>query len=225
VEVNAGEADSPQGRPEVEVVRLGGSLLLPDDSSTASLESLRDRLSRWTYDRRSLRIWITGTGAWGDRLRRVQAPLGLSDEVCHWSAIGLMSVASEIAAELLAGSEVIRSFSDLQDAIGSRTKPREIVFDPAQFLRDVEPALAGPALPQDWSVTSDSIAARVAVAVEADALTLLKSCPAPDRRDPQAWSERGLVDGFFPQVASERMEFRWVDLSSDPPAERRYPPE
>lgn len=222
--MSEGDADSPRDRPEVEVVRLGGSLLLPDDPSSLGLVSLRSRLIRWTEGRRSLRIWIVGTGAWGDHLRQVQAPLGLSDEACHWAAIGLMSVASEVAAELIAGSGVVRSFSDLQDAVRSRTQPREIVFDAAQFLRDMEPALAGPALPQDWSVTSDSIAARVAVAVEADSLTLLKSCPAPNRRDPQAWSDQGLVDEFFPRVASERMELRWVDLSSDSPAERRYPP-
>jgi dihydroneopterin aldolase len=222
VEVTAGEAGQRLRLPEVEVVRLGGSLLLPADESNVSLDTLRDRLSRWTRDRPSCRIWIVGTGAWGDHLRRVQAPLRLSDEACHWAAIGLMSVASRLAAELIEGAEAIGSFSDLRDAISRRTQPREIVFDATQFLQEIESTLAGPVLPQDWSVTSDSIAARVAAAIEADALTLLKACLAPERRDPQAWSEQGLVDEFFPQVACERRELRWVDLSTDPPAERRY---
>jgi aspartokinase-like uncharacterized kinase len=223
VEVTAGDATDRRGTAEIEVVKLGGSLLLPANPSDGTLPSLRSRLKRWTNGRRSVRVWIVGTGAWGDQLRRVQAPLGLSDQTCHWAAIDLMSVAGLVAAEILSDAVVVRSFDDLLREISGRTGPREIVCDPALFFRQVEPTLPGPALPHDWTVTSDSIAARVAVAIDAGALTLLKACPAPPHRDPQAWSEQGLVDGFFPRAAPERIELRWVDLSSDSPAERRYP--
>lgn len=207
----------------VEVVRLGGSLLLPEEPESGHLDSLRARVKRWTRDRSGVRVWIVGTGAWGDHLRRVQTPLGFSDETCHWAAIRLMSVAAELAGRLL-DSTTIAEFDELRRAVEARSAPREIVFDPASFLRDVEPSLAGALLPQDWSVTSDSIAARVAGAIDAEALTLLKACPPPERRDPQAWSERGLVDDFFPRAADTSREFRWVDLSDDEPVERRYPP-
>lgn len=223
--MSAGEADQRLGMPEVEVVRLGGSLLLPDDPSASNSAALRNRLSRWTQGRNSFRVWIVGTGAWGDELRRVQTPLGLSDEACHWAAIGLMSVAGEMATHLIEASETVRSFDDLCREIGQRTRPRDIVFDAAQFLQEVEPTLPGRTLPHDWSVTSDSIAARVACAIGADALALLKACPAPQRRDLHAWSERGLVDGFFPHTALPRTELRWVDLSGEEPAVRRYPPQ
>lgn len=221
--MSAGEADQERAAIEIEVVRLGGSLLLPDEARPPNSALLRTRLSRWTQSRTSFRIWIVGTGVWGDHLRRVQAPLGLSDETCHWAAIGLMSVAGEMAAHQIEGSGIVRTFDELRGEIGQRTRPRDVVFDPAQFLHDVEPTLPGRALPHDWSVTSDSIAARVAVAIGADALVLLKACPAPERRDLHEWSERGLVDGFFRHVAVERMELRWVDLSDEEPAERRYP--
>ncbi|HEV7279474.1 MAG TPA: hypothetical protein VGN57_04605 [Pirellulaceae bacterium] len=220
--MTAGEEATVERKLEIEVVRLGGSLLLPENAGGSPLASLRSRLKRWTQSRPSVRVWIVGTGAWGDHLRQVQAPLGLSDETCHWAAIGLMSVAGDLAAELLDDSVTIRDMHELRRAMEMRAEPGEIVFDPASFLREVEPNLAGAVLPHDWGVTSDSIAARVAAAIDAGALTLLKACPAPDRRDPQGWSEGGLVDAFFPHVACERRELRWVDLSGEEPVERRY---
>jgi 5-(aminomethyl)-3-furanmethanol phosphate kinase len=223
--VSASEEEKRRATRKIEVVRLGGSLLLPQESDSRHLGSLRARLNLWTEGRSGIRVWIVGTGAWGDHLRRMQAPLVLSDEASHWAAIGLMSVASDLAAELLDGSVTVRSFLELRRAIeGSNASKKDIVFDPATFLRDVEPTLPGPILPHDWSVTSDSIAARVAAAIDADAMTLLKACPPPERPDPQAWSEQGAVDAFFPRVACERKELRWVDLSGDEPVERRYPP-
>ena len=220
--MTAGEEERSRAAPEIEVVRLGGSLLLPEEADSRHLDSLRVRLKRWTRARSGIRVWIVGTGAWGDRLRRGQAPLGLSDEACHWAAISLMSAAGDLAASLLDGSVTVGDFASLRRLLETPTERREIIFDPASFLREVEPTLPGPSLPHDWSVTSDSIAARVAAAIDADALALLKACAPPERHDPLAWSERGLVDAFFPRVACEGRELRWVDLSGDEAVERRY---
>lgn len=222
--MSGGDPSGGPERLEIEVVKLGGSLLLPAEPSVEPLASLRTRLRRWTNGRPGLRVWIVGTGAWGDHLRHVQSSLGLSEEDCHWAAIGLMSVAGELAARILERCEIVQTIVDLRRCVQRRTKSADVVFDPSHFLRTFEPTMPGPSLPCDWSVTSDSIAARLASAIDADALTLLKACPAPESFDPQAWSEQGLVDGFFPQVELGRRELRWVDFSSDSPTERRYPP-
>ena len=210
---------------DVEVVRLGGSLLLPNTDDRKSPERIRTRLDAWRRERLGVRVWIAGTGVWGDELRRLQEPLALDDATCHWAAIGLMSAAATILSATLSGALVVADLSELGRRLDARDRGEfDIVFDVGPFLRDAEPALPGAALPQDWSVTSDSIAARLAVALGAPALTLIKSCLPPESRSPQRWSEEGLVDPFFPQVVDERLELRWIDLSGDRPTERRYPP-
>ncbi|MBV9124140.1 MAG: hypothetical protein JO112_12340, partial [Planctomycetes bacterium] len=55
-------------------------------------------------------------------------------------------------------------------------------------------------LPHGWQVTSDSLAVRVAVVLQARRLILLKSIPIPQETD---WSEagrRGWVDEYFAEA-------------------------
>jgi hypothetical protein len=50
-------------------------------------------------------------------------------------------------------------------------------------------------------VTSDSIAARVAVVAGAHELVLLKSCPSIPDRPWESLADEGIVDAWFPNVA------------------------
>ena len=66
-----------------------------------------------------------------------------------------------------------------------------------------------------WSVTSDSIAARVAVAFEADQLILLKSVTIPPGMDWEEAAEHGYVDEWFArtvQPALPRLQVSAVNL-------------
>jgi hypothetical protein len=68
------------------------------------------------------------------------------------------------------------------------------------------------ALPSSWGVTSDAVAARVAVAVGAGELVLLKSAPPPPG-DAAAWAACGYVDAWLPRVlAGTTVRVRGVDL-------------
>jgi aspartokinase-like uncharacterized kinase len=62
-------------------------------------------------------------------------------------------------------------------------------------------------LPANWSVTSDSIAGRLAIALGADELALLKSVSPPVNRDTAHWLSElavaGYVDSFFPKLQAE----------------------
>ncbi len=83
-------------------------------------------------------------------------------------------------------------------------------------MRDVEPTLPGKKLPADWSVTSDSIAARIAITLSADELVLLKSASLPNAAncDIQEMSNAGYVDGFFVELANSINRVRFVNLRS-----------
>jgi hypothetical protein len=57
------------------------------------------------------------------------------------------------------------------------------------------------ALPHSWSVTTDSIAARVAVVYRAERLVLLKSVDVPAGTSWPEAAASGWVDAHFPQIA------------------------
>jgi 5-(aminomethyl)-3-furanmethanol phosphate kinase len=72
------------------------------------------------------------------------------------------------------------------------------------FVREVEPMLPGTVLEVGWHVTSDSIAARLAICLGDARLRLLKSRP-PTAAEAVDWAcaARGrLVDAFFPCLAN-----------------------
>lgn len=74
--------------------------------------------------------------------------------------------------------------------------------------------MPGSTLPVGWQVTSDSIAARLAICLGADRLVLLKSREAmPGERSDWAQAVAGgLVDGCFPTFAAKLPEVRLETL-------------
>lgn len=84
------------------------------------------------------------------------------------------------------------SSENLHDAI-SKTKT-DLIVDSRHFMESESQ------LPRDWSTTSDSIAAELAVKHEVNELCLLKSI-STKLDSPEQWLEFGLVDANFPQVA------------------------
>jgi hypothetical protein len=81
-------------------------------------------------------------------------------------------------------------------------------------LGSIERYVRGSELPQDWSVTSDSIAAWFAAQYSASELVLLKSCDVCGRTA-QALARAGVVDGHFPKIAQD-VVLRWVNLRRRP---------
>ena len=71
--------------------------------------------------------------------------------------------------------------------------------------------MPGTALVRNWSATSDSIAARLAVVLNADELVLLKSV-TPTVDSVSAAVEAHIVDSYFLQLASEVPRIRIVNL-------------
>ncbi len=167
------------------VVKLGGSLLRSDH--------LAERFARWRGDQPpATDVVIAGGGSLADAVREYAARFALSDEAAHWRCIECMTITARMVAELLDAPLL-----DALDAVPAAGEPGLVVFDAAHFLANIEPSRGNP-LPRDWTVTSDSIAARVAEFLSAD-LVLLKSAPRP----PCSWeaaAAAGYVDAYFPRA-------------------------
>lgn len=114
-------------------------------------------------------------------------------------------------AELIDDARIETDFHDLLRTMKGDVSDARIVFDARDFLRDHEPACAGPPLPQNETVTSDSIAARLADVIAADELVLLKSRDALPSATLDQLSAAGYVDSCFPRVARSLNSVRLVN--------------
>ena len=179
------------------IVKVGGSLYdLPD---------LRSRLGRFLASLESSSVLIVpGGGALADAVRNIDECQELGEEAAHWLALRTLTVAAHFVSALLPGSAIVDHPKEWQP--GSLA-----VLDPYAFAR-CDQGRAGE-LPHCWSVTSDSIAARVAHVANVRRLVLLKSLKIPPG---SAWTEaarRGWVDAHFPEAVGN-LRVQTVDLQA-----------
>jgi aspartokinase-like uncharacterized kinase len=194
---------------DIRVVKLGGSLL--DDSQ------LPARYRRWLHTQRPARnVLIVGGGRLVDALRQVERTHIVDPSLAHWLAIDCLGIHARLMAGLLSEAELVSEWNGLRRRLLqmlTEGKSGTLVFDVTGFMRQIEPGLPGTRLPHGWHVTSDSIAARLAVALAAGELVLLKSAmPAESHQSAQALADVGYVDVFFPTIAHEVRMIRSVNL-------------
>jgi aspartokinase-like uncharacterized kinase len=170
------------------VVKVGGSLFdLPD---------LGSRLRAWLDQpaRRQV-LLIPGGGAAADVIRTLDHVQRLGEEASHWLALRAMALNAHFLASMLPNGRVVGSLAECGELWQSRRLP---ILNAHRFALADEGQLGS--LPHRWEVTSDSIAARVAIAAGADRLILLKSVDIPPETDWAAAGRGGLVDGYFGEV-------------------------
>ena len=178
--------------PPARVIKLGGSLL--------DWPEWVGQFRRWlAVQPPAAGVIITGGGAIVQRIRALDGAHSMSAETAHWLAVGAMSLTAAVAAELLSEAPLVRSLGQLELSAEALQ-----ILDVEQLLRD-EQGTAG-AMPCNWNVTSDSIAARVASRLKAGELVLLKSALPPDPATHESLAQRGYVDAYFPQAA------RWLSV-------------
>ncbi len=187
----------------VRVVKVGGSLLRHQPEAQAketAAQELPAALARWLAQQPPAdNVLIAGGGEFADVIRRADAAHGLGDEAAHWLCVDALSVTARLLGALMHASVATQIESLASIA------PYTCVLDPAPFLRTAEPLLISAPLPHTWSVTSDSIAARIAQHLAASELVLLKSClPAK--------GVAGYVDEYFPIAAANLARVRCVNL-------------
>jgi aspartokinase-like uncharacterized kinase len=167
------------------VVKVGGSLLdMPDFS-----ERLQTYLQRHSGSR--LLLLIGGGGA-ADWVRLMDRTHHLGNEISHDLALRSLDLTAHLVAALLPRSVVIEDVSDCDDLWARNQIP---ILSPRLFLQ-ADDLLPDP-LPHTWDVTSDSIAARVAVRMGAEELVLLKSVTVRSSDDLGAMTKESVVDPNF----------------------------
>ena len=173
------------------VVKVGGSLF--------DLPQLGRRLRSWldALDQREV-LLVPGGGRIVDVIRTLDKVHQLGEEASHWLALRAISLNAYVLAELLPRSSVVTDVASCQAAWSERLVP---ILDAYSFVRADEWQLGS--LPHCWTVSSDSVAARVARLCGAGRLILLKSIDIPSEMSWDDAAQRGWVDGAFAHLIAD----------------------
>jgi len=156
------------------VCKIGGSL-----GRSEILSPLLRTLEALRAEHRLL--VVPGGGSFADLVRTEAAVFHLGETAAHWMAILAMDQYGYLLADLGQATRTVRTPTEIEDALGDGAVP---ILLPSTFLLGADP------LPHSWEVTSDAIAAHLAVSFGAELLVLLKDVDgvltADPRKDPDA---------------------------------------
>jgi 5-(aminomethyl)-3-furanmethanol phosphate kinase len=172
------------------VIKVGGSLFdLPD------LGGKLARMLNMPGMRKAL--LVPGGGATANVVREWDRCHGLGEETSHWLALHALALNARFLAKLLpAGTTEI--VDDLDQCRESWRQGRWPIINLYAMARADEGRPG--CLPHRWSVTSDSLALRMAFLIHARRLILLKSASLPEGIDWDEASRRRFVDSYFGEM-------------------------
>ena len=198
------------------VIKVGGSLF--------DFPHLHEAIHVWLQDHPAMiTLLIAGGGQLAEEIRRIDTQSQLGEQQAHWLCIDALGITAKILAHTL-GLRAPISLADVAAlTINEATVPSVHVLDVKTFLKRQEADLPGEALPHNWDVTSDSIAARVADVLNADELVLFKSAGRPESSLKQATTSL-LVDPHFEVAVAGLQQIRIINLRDTfSPAQKNRP--
>jgi 5-(aminomethyl)-3-furanmethanol phosphate kinase len=141
------------------VLKIGGGLAaLP-----GALDAVCATVSRLGRTQRI--VVVPGGGPFADAVRTFEASHHLSADAAHWMAILAMDQYAHVLVERIVEARMVEEPGAIEDTIG---KAGVAVLAPSRWMR------AADVLPHTWQATSDSVAAFVAGALDAERLILVK---------------------------------------------------
>ncbi len=141
------------------VIKVGGSLATQPNRLKALMQTISN------LSRKHVIVVVPGGGPFADQVRESQKNTGVSDSTAHWMAIKAMEQFGMLLFQHAPSLEIFIG-SDLDTRL---SEGHSFILQPYNLLKKIDE------LPHSWSVTSDSIAAWVAIQVEADIAVLVKS--------------------------------------------------
>jgi len=149
------------------VVKVGGGL----SGIAGALESVAAALA--SAGRRHRLVVVPGGGPFADSVRRFAEGVPVSDDAAHWMAMLGMEQYAHVLAERIP-APLVEEPGAIVPALDSAGVA---VLAPYRWMR------AADVLPHSWDATSDSVAAFVAGALDAERLVLVKPVdPSPGHR-------------------------------------------
>jgi len=186
------------------VIKLGGSLL--------DLRRLAARLGRFLQDYGAHQLLlIVGGGGVADFVRQFDALHHLDEDRGHWLAVRAMHFNTHLVMSMVSGCRLV---VDVDSCRAAWSAQEIAVVDPLAWLANLQGTVAD--VPHQWTFTSDSIAAHIAMQVSADQLVLLKSTRPPRGCGLKSAAAIGLVDPDFPVAAAGVPAIEVVNLRGDP---------
>ena len=168
------------------VVKLGGSL-----ANSAELPQWLDILATAGAGKVVL---VPGGGPWADEVREAQKREGFDDRVAHRKALRAMEQYGRV---------LCTARSELVEAANAYAIQSVLMDGKVPVWMPCEMVIADPSIPENWDVTSDSLAAWLAGQLNALTLLLVKSVKI-DGLQPgiEDLVRRGWVDPAFAKFAS-----------------------
>lgn len=169
------------------VVKLGGSLLQTD--------RLRDWLLLLAENSKGKMVIVPGGGVFADQVRFAQNKLGFDDRIAHRMAILGMDQFAWLCHGLVPHLALAASENELSAQL---EKGHNVLLLVSGFLEQAQD------LPENWSLTSDSIAAWLAQKYRAEQLVMIKSCPlCRENGSADSLMQAGIVDAMFPLMLKQ----------------------
>jgi 5-(aminomethyl)-3-furanmethanol phosphate kinase len=193
------------------VIKVGGSLFdWPD--LPVGLETFVGAQFPTTGNEHPL--LIAGGGPAADVVREFDRIHHLNEKTAHHLALHAMDLSARLLVAVVPGVTVIDSLESAADAWANGLVP---VLAPFKTICAIDQTEIDP-LPASWAVTSDSIAARIALRVKAPRLVLLKSRSIRRDATRHEAARVGLIDPFFPVAARGLARVEYFNLR-DPTAQ------
>ncbi len=184
------------------IIKLGGSLL--------SREDLCEALTQWQRDQSTAQtLVVVGGGKRIDAIRSRDQMSPRDSEIVHWECIELLSETFHQVATVFPSWDRIETAAALSDLdADANTATVHLVMIAAFYNRSIiETSPLARSVPRDWTTTSDTLAAVLAIQWDADELVLLKSCDVPEASDHDL-ARLGIVDEAFPRYANRLRQRR-----------------
>lgn len=178
------------------VLKIGGSL--------AAGDRLGEVLNRVMRSPRRI-IVVPGGGGYADAVRFAQANEGFSDAEAHRRAIFAMH---RMAADFQNLEPALVPAETLDDMVRVWAASGKPVWLPWTLVEHE------PAIPQNWSMTSDGLAAWLADKLGGAEVALVKSCSIPPDALLDELARAHITDAQFPRIV-EAASLSWHVLCAD----------
>lgn len=185
-----GENHSGALRDDVAVVKLGGSLIRSGAVTSVLKLVVKARVPV---------VIVAGGGSFADEVRRLQPTLNLSGKAAHRMAMLAMHQNALALADLQPEIKPVETIADMRLALRTGRVP---VWLPLKMC-DRDRTIA-----QDWSITSDGLAARLAERLGDCDVLVFKSRAVPAKADVHALAKAGVVDPSFAEIVT-RSDLSW----------------